>query len=83
MERCFIIEAKSFCFSAKDGFPDFCLEEKRKGFGGAILVSLTASYWLVDSLEAACLDPEKEDIAKSYREDRKALMVYGGRQQGW
>jgi hypothetical protein len=74
----FFIEAKSFCFTAKDGFPDFRLEEKRKGYVGAILVSPPASNWLVDSLEEACLIPVKVDFAKSYREEGKALMVHRG-----
>jgi hypothetical protein len=69
MERHFFIEAKSFCFLAKEGLLDFRLEEKRKGFVGAIFVSRPASSWLVDSVEAACLLPVKEDFAKSYRED--------------
>jgi hypothetical protein len=30
MERCFSVEAKSFCLSMKEGCPDLHLEEKRK-----------------------------------------------------
>jgi hypothetical protein len=36
----FVIEAKSFCLSAKDGCPEY---------------HLTTASWLVDSLEEACL----------------------------
>jgi hypothetical protein len=78
MERHFFTEAKSFCLAVKDGYPDFHLEEKKKGFVGAIFVSHPTSSWLVDSLEAACLSPVKEDFVKTFREDGKALMVHGG-----
>jgi hypothetical protein len=61
-----MIEAKSFCLSAKDGCSEFRLEEKRRGFTGVIFVSLTAASWLVDSLEEACL-PLKEDFSKAFR----------------
>jgi hypothetical protein len=70
------VEAKTFIFLAKDS--NLCLEEKRKGFIGVICVSQPASSWLVDSLEEACLSPMKEDFAKAYKEDGKALMVLGG-----
>jgi hypothetical protein len=76
MERHFSIEAKSFCFSANEGFPDLCLEERRKGFVGYIFVGIQCSSWLVDTVEAA--SKVKDDIAKSYREGDKVLMVHGG-----
>ena len=41
-----------------------------------IFVSTQCSSWLVDTVEAAC--QVKEDIAKSFREGDKALMVYRG-----
>jgi hypothetical protein len=52
------------------------LEERRKKFVGYIFVSLQCSSWLIDMVEAACL--VKENIAKSFREGDKALMVHGG-----
>ena len=76
MERWFSIEAKSFCFSSKEGFFDFCLEERRKYFVGYIFASTQCSSWLVDTVEAAC--QVKEDVARSYREGEKVLMVHGG-----
>jgi hypothetical protein len=41
MERHFFIEVKTFCLSAKDGYPDFRLEEKRKGFVGVYFCEST------------------------------------------
>jgi hypothetical protein len=76
MERQFSIEAKSFCFSSKDGSSLFRSEERRKNFVGYIFVSTQGSSWLVDTVDAAC--QVKEDIAKSFREEDKALMVHGG-----
>jgi hypothetical protein len=75
MERRFFIEAKSFYFLSKDGSSLFRLEERRKNFVG-IFVSTQGSSWLVDTVDAAC--QVKEDIAKSFREGDKALMVHGG-----
>jgi hypothetical protein len=76
MERRFSIEAKSFRFSTKDGSSLFWLEERRKKFVGYIFVSPQCSSWLIDTVEAACM--VKENIAKSFREGDKALMVHGG-----
>jgi hypothetical protein len=76
MERLFSIEAKSFRFSSKEGSSLFRLEERRKKFVGFILVSNQGSSWLIDTVEAA--SQTKEDIAKSFREGDKALMVHGG-----
>ena len=76
MERRFSIEAKSFCFSIKEGFFDFRLEERRKNFIGFIFASFQCSAWLMDMVEVA--SKVKEDIAKSYREGDKVLMVHGG-----
>jgi hypothetical protein len=76
MERRFSIEAKSFCFSIKEGFSDLRLEERRKKFVGFIFASFPCATWLKDTVEAAT--QVKEDISKSYREGDKVLMVHGG-----
>jgi hypothetical protein len=76
MERRFSIEAKSFRFSSKEGSSLFRLEERRKKFVGYVFVSPQCSSWLIDTVEEACL--VKENIAKSFREGDKALMVHGG-----
>jgi hypothetical protein len=78
MERSFTVEAKTFCFSAKDGCSHFRLEERRKGFAGYIFVSNQCALWLMDTVETAVLSQAKEDIAKSYREGDKVTMVHGG-----
>jgi hypothetical protein len=52
------------------------LEERRKVFVGYIFASIQCSSWLVDTVEVA--SKVKDDIAKSYREEDKVLMVHGG-----
>jgi hypothetical protein len=76
MERRFSIEAKSFCFSSKEGFSYLRLEERRKNFVGFIFASSPCAAWLMDMVEA--VTQVKEDITKSYREGDKVLMVHGG-----
>ena len=76
MEWRFSIEAKSFCFSSKEGSSLFRLEERRKKFVGYILVSTQCSSWLGDTVEAAC--QVKEDITKLFRDGDRALMVHRG-----
>jgi hypothetical protein len=76
MERRFSIEAKSFWFSFKEGSSLLRLEERRKEFCGYIFVSINGSSWLVDTVEEVC--KVKEDIAKSFCEGDKAMMVHGG-----
>jgi hypothetical protein len=75
MKRWFSIEAKSFRFLSKDGSSLFRLEERRKKFVGYIFVSTQCSSWLVDTVKVAC--QVKEDLAKSFREGDKPLMVHG------
>jgi hypothetical protein len=76
MERRFSIEAKAFWFSILNGSSLFRLEERRKHFVGFILVSSKCAAWLIATVESACL--VEEDIAKSFREGNKAVMVHGG-----
>jgi hypothetical protein len=78
MERSFSVEAKSFRLSAKIGCPNLRLEERRKGFVGYIFASTQCSEWLVETVESAVLAQEKEEIAKTFREGEKAMMVHGG-----
>jgi hypothetical protein len=76
MEWRFSIKAKSFWFSFEEGSSLLRLEERRKKFCGYIFVSINGSSWLIDTVEEAC--KVKEDIAKSFHEGDKALMVHGG-----
>jgi hypothetical protein len=51
MERRFSVEAKAFCFTAKEGSTDLRLEERRKGFVGVIRVGPQSAVWLVAKVE--------------------------------
>ena len=55
MECRFTVEAKSFLFSAKLGKSENRLEERRKGFGGSILLGIRCLDWLADTVEEALL----------------------------
>jgi hypothetical protein len=78
MERSFSVEAKSFRLSSKIGSPNLRLEERRKGFVGIIYASVQCSEWLVETVESAIQAQVKEEIAKTFREGDKAMMVHGG-----
>jgi hypothetical protein len=78
MERQFVVEAKSFSFSALAVKTELRLEERRKGFVGSLYLSLQCFDWLADTMEAALLSPGEEDFTKSFRENGKALMVHKG-----
>ena len=78
MERRFFVEAKSFCFLAKDRCSDLRLEERRRGFVGFIFVNLHCSSWLVDMMDVASHSQVVEDLALSYREGDKVTMVHEG-----
>jgi hypothetical protein len=43
MERRFVVEAKTFSFTTRKGNEIIRLEEKRKGFGGFILLGIKGS----------------------------------------
>ena len=45
---------------------------------GYIFASIQCSSWLVNTMEAAIQSQVKEEIAKSYREGDKAMMVHEG-----
>ena len=62
-------------FAFGKGSPVLCLEERRKCFVGFIFANNQCSSWLVEKVEAA--SQVKDDIAKSYRERDKVLMVHG------
>jgi hypothetical protein len=79
MERRFSVEAKSFFFSAKQGSEFLCLEEKRKGYGGFILLGAKCSGWLADMVEEAIEAQRKDDFARSFRDEVRALKVRTGR----
>jgi hypothetical protein len=74
MERRFVVEAKSSS-SAKKGNSVIRLEEKRKVFGGFILLGIKCLGWLADVVEAAMEAQMKEDLAKMYRDEVRVLKV--------
>ena len=45
---------------------------------GYIFASIQCSSWLVDTVQAATQAQVKEEIAKTYREGDKAVMVHEG-----
>jgi hypothetical protein len=75
MERRFVVEAKSFYFSTKKGNLVILLEEKRKGFGGFILLGIECLGWLADAVEEAMEAQMKEDFARTYRDEVRVLKV--------
>ena len=79
MERQFSVEAKAFCFSAKEGSKDLRLEERQKDFVGVIRVGPQSAVWLATKVEEACLAQSKEGLVSDFWEDEKCLMVREGR----
>jgi hypothetical protein len=78
MERRFSVEAKTFSFSAKKGNAYLRLEEKRKRFGGFILLGTKCSDWLADAVEEAMEAQRKEDFARTFRDEVRVLKVRMG-----
>jgi hypothetical protein len=80
MERSFSVAAKTFCLSAKDGYPNFRLVERRKGFVGYIFTSIQSSLWLVDMVEVVIQALVKEEITETFHDGDKAQgrKILGG-----
>jgi hypothetical protein len=78
MERRFVVEAKSFFFSARKGSTVLRLEEKRKGFGGFILLGFKCSVWLADVVGEAMVAQRKEDFARMCSEGERVVKVRMG-----
>jgi hypothetical protein len=75
MEHRFVVEAKTFSFTARKGNEVIRLEEKRKGFGGFILLGIKGSGWLADAVEEAMEAQMKEDFARMHRDGVRVLKV--------
>jgi hypothetical protein len=75
MERRFVVEAKTFSFTARKGNEIIRLEEKRKGFGGFILLGIKGSGWLADAVKEAMEAQMKEDFARKHRDGARVLKV--------
>jgi hypothetical protein len=78
MERRFLVEAKSFSFTANTGKSVLRLEEKRKGFGGFLSLGIKCSDWLADTVEEALESQREEDFARSFRDEARVLKVQLG-----
>ena len=77
MERQFSVEAKAFCFMAKEGSTEFWLKERRKGFVGVIKVGSQSAVWLVAKVEEA-VQAQAKDGSAGFREDENCLVVREG-----
>jgi predicted Ser/Thr protein kinase len=78
MEQRFSVEAKSFFFSTRKGNALVRLEEKRKGFGGFILLGSKYSIWLADAVEEAMGAQRKEEFSRTFRDEVRILKVRMG-----
>jgi hypothetical protein len=78
MESRFFMEAKSFVFSMVDGKSDLWVEERRKGFLGAVCLGSLFIVWLVSKVEWVLRNTGVEDFVDSFREGSKAVIVRRG-----
>jgi hypothetical protein len=84
MECRFSVEAKTFSFSVISGKAVLRLEEKRKRFGGFILLGGKGSVWLADKVEEAIGDPKKGEFASSFSDEVRVLKLrMGSNRAGW
>jgi hypothetical protein len=77
MECRFSVEAKTFSFSVISGKAVLRLEEKRKRFGGFILLGSKGLVWLADMVEEALGVPKKE-FARSFNDEVRVLKIRMG-----
>jgi hypothetical protein len=75
MERLFLGETKSFLFTANLGKSLLRLEEKRKGFGGFLLLGIKLSDWLANKVEEAVKSQRKENFARSFCDEARVLKI--------
>ena len=78
MERQFLVKTKSFLFLVKKGNAVLRLEERRKGFGGFILLGTKCSGWLADVVDEAIEAQRKDGFARSFRDEVRVLKVHTG-----
>ena len=69
-----MVEAKSFSLSAKKGSTVLRLEEKRKDFGGFILLETKCSVWLADVVGEAMV-AQRKDFARTCHDGERVLKV--------
>jgi hypothetical protein len=79
MECRFSVEAKAFSFSVVSSKTVLCLEERRKGFRGFILLRVKAPVWLAHTVEEALETQRREDFARLLCDEVRVLKVRMGR----
>jgi hypothetical protein len=78
MDRRFLVEAKAFVFSVIEGASVLRVEEKRKFYSGAVLLSNQCIEWLVSTMEVLRGGHDLSDSVKSFREGAKVTIVHIG-----
>jgi hypothetical protein len=78
MESRFFVEAKTFVFSVVDGKSVLWVEERRRGFSGAVCLGSMCIVWLVSKMERVLRNTGDEDFVDSFREGSKAVIVRRG-----
>jgi hypothetical protein len=83
MDRRFLVEAKAFAFSVIEGASVLRVEEKRKFYYGAVLLSNQCIEWLVSTMEVLMGGHGLSDFVKSFRDGAKVTIVrIGGNTNG-
>jgi hypothetical protein len=78
MESRFFVEAKTFVFSVVDGKSVLWVEERRKGFSGAVCLGSLCIVWLISKMEWVLRNTGVEEFVDSFREGSKAVFVRRG-----
>jgi hypothetical protein len=78
MERNFTVESKFFSLSVLEGASMVRVEEKRKSFFRAIVLSTRCSVWLASMLETLLGFSGDHDFVKSFKEGSKLLITRRG-----
>jgi hypothetical protein len=78
MENRFFVEAKSFSFSVVSGKPELRLEERRKGFAGAVSLGPRCVAWLIVTIEEVLRSTVVEEFVRSTREASNEVTVKRG-----
>jgi hypothetical protein len=78
MENRFFVEAKSFSFLVETGKPELRLEERRKGFAGAVSLGPRCVAWLIVMVEEVLRSTEVEVFVRSTWEASNVVTVKRG-----
>jgi hypothetical protein len=78
MDRRFLVEAKAFVFSVHEGASVLRVEENRKFYSGAVLLSNQCIEWLISTMEVLWGGNGMPDSVKSFREGAKVTIVRTG-----